>query len=531
MITTLLENFFRSFREASQLTEIFVWLILTVFLMGLLLLVLRRGPRFVNRAPSLLTTLGIVGTFTGIFIGLLGFKTTDVDGSIATLLAGMKIAFLTSVLGLSSALLFKFIETLWPDRVRDELEEDVGPQHIYRALTAQNENLQVLIRAIGGQQEDSLVGQSKLLRQEVSDFRIKTTEAINRHNEDFKVLLQAIGGQQEDSLVGQIKLLRTGLSDFEKRYSDQQKAFAEALWRQLSEFAEMMSKSATEQVMEALKQVIADFNKNLTEQFGDNFKKLDESVGRLVTWQENYRTQLEDMREKYALGVSAIDSTKGAVSEIESKAQEIPKSMEALKAVMEVNQHQITELERHLDAFAQIRDQAKNAMPEIKQHLDEVSVQMKEGADSMKKSLVEGAHTFTEATKKSNEDLLEAAATFERTVSGIKESTGAAQESITESTKLAIDSLRESGQRIIESNARVNSETLKAIQLSSDKMLSGVEGHVKEAVGRTNEAVGKQLHALDNAVTTLLNNTFTSMGNAMGKVVDHIRQEFFQAGR
>ncbi|WP_223823665.1 hypothetical protein [Candidatus Enterovibrio escicola] len=43
-----------------------------------------------------------------------------------------------------------------------------------------------------------------------------------------------------------------------------------------------MSESATEQVIEALKQVILDFNHNLTEQFSENFKQLNEADHKLV---------------------------------------------------------------------------------------------------------------------------------------------------------------------------------------------------------------------------------------------------------
>ena len=53
----------------------------------------------------------------------------------------------------------------------------------------------------------------------------------------------------------------------------------------------MMSKLATEQVIAALKTVIQDFNNNLTEQFGENFKQLNTAVLELVTWQENYKQQ------------------------------------------------------------------------------------------------------------------------------------------------------------------------------------------------------------------------------------------------
>ena len=90
--------------------------------------------------------------------------------------------------------------------------------------------------------------------------------------------------------------------------------FSDKLWIKLQDFADTLSKSATETVIEALKQVITDFNNNLTEQFGENFKQLNESVKELVIWQENYKVQIADMTEQYKLGVSSIAATEKSVT-------------------------------------------------------------------------------------------------------------------------------------------------------------------------------------------------------------------------
>lgn len=44
----------------------------------------------------------------------------------------------------------------------------------------------------------------------------------------------------------------------------------------------------------ALELVVRDFNKNLTEQFGDNFKQLNESVKNMIIWQNNYKIQINE---------------------------------------------------------------------------------------------------------------------------------------------------------------------------------------------------------------------------------------------
>ena len=71
----------------------------------------RRAPlrQWASHAPASLTSLGMLGTFVGIFLGLLDFDVFAINASVPTLLAGLKLAFSTSILGLASALLFKWL--------------------------------------------------------------------------------------------------------------------------------------------------------------------------------------------------------------------------------------------------------------------------------------------------------------------------------------------------------------------------------------------------------------------------------------
>ena len=72
-------------------------------------------------------------------------------------------------------------------------------------------------------------------------------------------------------MVSQLKLLR---SDTNERLDVLKKAQIEALQK----LSEMGSKA----LVEALRDVIRDFNTKITEQFGDNFKQLNEAVAKLL---------------------------------------------------------------------------------------------------------------------------------------------------------------------------------------------------------------------------------------------------------
>ncbi|MEL7328163.1 MAG: hypothetical protein AAGK13_22400, partial [Pseudomonadota bacterium] len=337
-MTELLASFIASF-TAESISNSFIYLILLLLVSSVILAVLGKAPRFTASTANILTSLGILGTFAGIVVGLMDFDPQNIDGSIESLLGGLKTAFLTSLAGMAGSIFYKAALGLIPQKEHEETKS-VGPEEIFSVMSQQ----------------------------------LKTsTEQLNASNE----LLSAIKGDEDSSLTSQIKNLRTDINDGQRTLNDQFKQtternaeFQSTLWKKMDEFGELLSKSATEQVINALKEVIVDFNEKLTEQFGENFKRLDESVKKLVDWQENYRHQLEDMATKYQMGVDAISSTEKSVAHINERAEAIPVTMEKLHQVMELGHGQVTQLEDRLEAFKDLRDKAVEAMPQIREQMD-----------------------------------------------------------------------------------------------------------------------------------------------------------------
>lgn len=489
MFTSPLEALFRS-ADQDLITEVFVIAILAAFLFAVGLAVARRARRFVAYAPALLTTLGILGTFTGIFCGLLNFDTAHIDTSIPALLAGMKMAFLTSVLGIMATVLFKVIEATLPVAKEVVKRDEVTPRDVYEAISSQGAEL--------------------------------------------RALAKAIGGETEGSLVGQVKLMRSDLRDFQSQNAERQREFAEKLWAQLRDFADMMSRSATEQVINALKEVIVEFNNRLTEQFGDNFKRLDESVKKLVDWQAEYRKQLEEMIDLYGEGVQAIDATRVAVEGIRSETGRIPEDMRALAGVLEVNQHQIAELNRHLEAFSEMRDAAVAAVPQIQHQVEDVATQLREGAERMHKVMVEGATEFAESVTRTNAGLTSMAGEIANT----SESIAAEVEAVLHKLQTSTDRIQNGVATIISdamagaeaaardmstSTQRTSEDILEAVRVNADKAIGSVEASIEAALKNAAEGINKQFDAANEATRRTLEAAFSDMGSALASVVEHIR--------
>lgn len=62
------------------------------------------------------------------------------------------------------------------------------------------------------------------------------------------------------------------------------------------------------ETLEALEIVVKEFNTNLTKQFGDNFKELNDSVKNMITWQENYKSMIKSHEEGIIKILSDIKS-------------------------------------------------------------------------------------------------------------------------------------------------------------------------------------------------------------------------------
>ena len=87
--------------------------------------------KIAGSGAGLLTTTGILFTFVGITMGLYGFKLDDINNSIPKLLEGMNTAFFSSVLGVGSAIVFKFIQSA-QKTTRSGASADSNSESIYR---------------------------------------------------------------------------------------------------------------------------------------------------------------------------------------------------------------------------------------------------------------------------------------------------------------------------------------------------------------------------------------------------------------
>ena len=178
-MSVLLEAYLRSV-SAAHITEFFFIFIGVLFVFGILV---RRGPRwqsFDMAMPGLLTSLGILGTFAGIVVGLLAFDPKHIDASIEHLLTGLKTAFMTSLAGISAAILYRMTSALEKAMFSAQAaQEGVTIDDLFRVNSQNGDRLEAIKKAIAGDEESSLVGQFKLFKSDLRDYQSGITNRID----------------------------------------------------------------------------------------------------------------------------------------------------------------------------------------------------------------------------------------------------------------------------------------------------------------------------------------------------------------
>lgn len=318
---------------SDGLTYFFVMTICGLFILALFvrpLMALTRAQwlrRFYTLAPTLLTTLGVLGTFTGIFLGLLDFDVANIDDSVPRLLDGLKVAFVTSICGMAAMILLRSFQAVVPQPVAGE--SGATPDIIHGTLEAIKEGIDKA---------------SQMEQQALDELR------------------KAVSAEADSSLLTQVQKLRTDVKDGQAE-----------LIREFRQFAETMAENNSKAIIEALENVIRDFNTQLNEQFGENFRQLNQAVGALLKWQENYRQHVENLEARFGAAMQGIEASERAIRDIVAHTETIPPALERLEQIVQRIGDATIEFSGLLGTVAGLREQALQAFPVIEKNLNQVT--------------------------------------------------------------------------------------------------------------------------------------------------------------
>ncbi len=276
----------------------------------------------ISSLQNFVVTLGILGTFTGIVIALLQFDVDNVYNSIPNLLAGLRFAFFTSVSGLVSNIILRWKPKFYLIEIPFEQKSDDFIEIFYR---------------------------------EIKELKSQQNENLNKQYQQLLKIEKALCGEGDTTLLTQIIKLRTLISDKQ-----------DDLIKEFRLFAQTMSENNSKALIEALTQVMKDFNTKINEQLGENFAKFNNALGQLLIWQENYKEQLTQLIKQFEKTVEGITITERAIYEIKNDFSQITQTSNKLKELIEIFYNQI-------NLFNEISKNAEKLFPTIEQNINRLT--------------------------------------------------------------------------------------------------------------------------------------------------------------
>ena len=211
-------------------------------LMCLLFILSLRVPRF-SAIGSELVTLGVLGTFVGVFSGLYHFDFNAIEASIPELLDGLKMAFVTSIIGLSLYVVLMVIKSneKKEDTTLDFLNQQAQMLAALEAGFAQmNDHAQ---RSLANQQQ-MITTLEQSLSQVAQSSQQEVMKALAEVVKDFNTQLNTQFGDNFRQLNESVKGINTWQKNYQSQVSEME-THVQALLKEMNQATVSLNKQST----------------------------------------------------------------------------------------------------------------------------------------------------------------------------------------------------------------------------------------------------------------------------------------------
>ncbi len=560
---------------------VFIFLIIQLFILGFAWLNLSKQASWhtdTNTWASILTVIGIFGTFFGIFIGLQAFEIENIDGSIPELLEGLKLAFLTSLLGILSAIILKWKGLRQTQKSGDPSEEIIKNLGIEiktaleplmksgeinlssqfdDLITALKEDNRTTRDVLLGISTDLTEGQTKTLTQleTLTTVSVKQSELLNGvipllttiqdslTNKEIGVLVKledlttTISEKQSELLNGfkdALTPIQTSLADEQASVLTKLEALTttvsekhdallngtmpaltaiqdsltdtesgvltklEALTATVSDehdklrnefetfsnnVAESITKLATNELISALSDVIEKFNAKITEQFGDNFKQLNEAVGKTVEWQQQYREQMNELTDEFLLALEGIEKSQNALENIANSSSVIVERSDSIVTCAEKLEPILHTMNDQLEAFSNLRQNAEDSFPTINNNLEELTTKFSSTVENAIADSKTSMETQREAFSEQSDQLksvIDGLGGFTTQIDGVTQNVLSTVDNLRESMDLQKNISEDLMQRFVSMQSTLEQELTESVNTLAGKLAALSEKFVED---------------------------------------------------
>ena len=356
--------------------------------------------RILEMIPDIFTSLGILGTFIGLVWGLKNFEPSSYEtmtNSVSSLVAGIKVAFLTSIYGIAFAIIYTSgMKSVFSD-MNEKLQAFLEKFHIYVLPTAENESRNLMVASQKLQVKAMKQMAEQLSAEMAQSFEKAINPTFRKMNESLDVLTESVTSCQQDVMQ---EILRSFLREMNGSFKMQFKDFNDAL-AQLKK-AQKENTDYTTSLYHNMSDQLNSSYERQSETMKDMVNELGNAQGRYMSTasriaqdnQEIQKMQQQDYQRvadylKEAEKTSAkfwVACNQTMQRYVETASQGMEKVSAASQTgadVLKANRQVMEELEKRLADFASCQDKTLQTMEEVRRLLTDISVTKENGNISL----------------------------------------------------------------------------------------------------------------------------------------------------
>lgn len=500
------------------------------------------------------TGIGILGTFIGLTIGLAGVDTSStgaLSSSISGLLGGMSTAFVTSIFGIVSAIVFgvwhsqnmkrfgdavsRFTDALDQVFIRKSVEEilleELAESRAQRAAMEQLstdmaisicDHLPDVLDQLAEKMDSAMKGNLDTMLAGLSERQDKQTEQLMQISSNTSSLVSGGFDQLGDVLKKGVGQGAEELGNSLKNLSSDIASLAEGI-RDILDRSTKASSEANQKTLDALNEAISKMNETMEGMANKQTEETDKNIQRMTALMEEMKTTMKDIFDKMAasakeqraeidkIAKDSADQTKENLGVINASVKEL---MAGIANQMQQMQSMVDTHEKHMQ---ETLDQMRQAVSSSGNVVNAAGKTV-EAAGKTAKVFVEAADDVSMKLKTAAEPLQKAAEPLQLAAASLDSGVQALAQSMTKQqaeSKSIADSMQKISDDYMESSRYVKSaleETRNSWTAYEDRF-KGVSGELEKAFAQldkgmqkynevTNEGLIAKLKKFDETIST-----------------------------
>lgn len=351
--------------------------------------------RLLEMVPDILTSLGILGTFVGLVWGLKNFNPNDyaaMTSSVASLVDGIKVAFLTSIYGIALSIVYTYGMKSEYSSLTENLQGFLDRFHAYVMPTAENESRNLLVSSQKIQTEAMNKMAEQFSVQMADSFEKVITPTFRKMNDSLDMLVTSVTRCQQDAVK---EILDGFMKEMHNSFQLQFKDFNEALnqlkkaQKENADYTATLYQTMSTQLSDnylqqerVMKDAVTELgnlqNRYLTTanrivQDNQNIQKMQQQDYQHVT---EYLKEAEQSAAKF--WVACNQTMKRYVEAATAGMENAGQSSQASADVLKANRQLIQDFDTKMQEFSQYQKLSYQTMEQVRRLLTDVSLSGKD---------------------------------------------------------------------------------------------------------------------------------------------------------